>query len=125
MSDLTTRILIGVIAIGFIFVSLFLTKPDSSGGRLSRKLSIANAVGWLLIVPLSNKGHPPPSLIPMILFWLANLVLLPAAFFALWKSHKEREERIPFVAVGLTYIALNLVVLFVVPFAWVLIEAFG
>jgi hypothetical protein len=61
----------------------------------------------------------------MILFWLANLVLLPAAFFALWKSHKEREERIPFVAVGSTYIALNLAVLFVVPFAWVLIEAFG
>ena len=69
MSDLMTRILIGVVAIGFILVSLFLTKPDSSGGRLSRKLSIANAV-------------------------------------------------------GLTYIALNLVVLFVVPFAWVLIEAF-
>ena len=120
-----TRVLIGVVAIGFILVSVFLTKPDSSGGRLSRKLSIANAVGWLLIVPLSNRGHPPPSLIPMILFWLANLVLLPAAFFALWKSHKEREERIPFVAVGLTYVAFNLVVLFVVPFAWVVIEAFG
>ena len=52
-------------------------------------------------------------------------MLLPAAFFALWKSHKEREERIPFVAVDLTYIALNLAVLFVVPFAWVLFEAFG
>ena len=61
----------------------------------------------------------------MILFCLANLVLLPAAFFALWRSHKEREERIPFVAVASTYIALNLVVLFVVPFAWVLTEAFG
>lgn len=48
--------------------------------------------------------------------------IAPARIFSL----TEREERIRFVAVSLTYIALNLVVLFVVPFAWVvLIEAFG
>jgi hypothetical protein len=125
VSELMIRILIGIAAIAFIFASLFLTRPDSSGGRLARKLCIGNAVGWLLFVPLSTKGHPPAFLIPGILFWLINLVLLPAAFFALRTGHKEREEKISFVAVAAAYIALNLAVLYVVPLVWLLSEAFG
>jgi hypothetical protein len=125
VSELMIRIVIGVAAIAFISASLFLTKPDSCGGRLARKLCIANAVGWLLIVPLSTRGHPPTFLIPTVLFWLVNLVMLPAAFFALRTAHKEREEKIPFVVVAAKYIALNLAVLFVVPIVWLLSEAFG
>lgn len=123
MSELMIRILICVVAIVFIAASLSLTKPVSDGGRLTRKLCIGNAVGWLLLSPLSNSGHPPPVLIPLLLFWLINLVLLPAAATALWASYKEREEGFPFVAVASSYILMNLVTLFVVPFVGLLWEA--
>ena len=120
MSELIFRILIGVAAIVFVVLSLTLTKPVSGGGRLARKLCIGNAVGWLFILALGSKGHPPPFLIPALLFWLINLVLLPAAVIALWTSIKEREERFPFLAVAVMYIVVNIVVLFGVPFVWVL-----
>lgn len=100
-------------------------KAPSDGGRLSRKLCIINAVGWLFILPLSNTGHPPPWLIPMVLFWLLNLVLLPAAAFALWASYREREERIPYLAIASTYIMVNLAVLFVIPIVWLVREVSG
>lgn len=117
------RVLIGVVAIAFVSVSLVLIKPVSDGGRLARKLCIANAVGWLLILPLGNAGHPPTFLIPAILFWLVNLVLLPAAASALWSSHKERVEGVAFLAVTTTYTFVNLAILFVVPSVWLLMEA--
>jgi hypothetical protein len=106
----------------FVFVCLSLAKPVSGGGKLSLKLCIANAIGWLIILPLSTSGHPPPFLIPLVLFWLINLVLLPAAGVALWAGHKE-EEKVSYVAVASTYVAMNLVVLFVIPFVWFLREA--
>ena len=122
MADLITRILIGHVVIIFIFLFLILTKPVSGGGRLARKLCIANAVGWLFILPLSSTGHPPPFLIPTALFWLINLVLLPSAAFALWASYKEREERVPYLAVASSYIVGNLAILFVVPLVWLVRE---
>lgn len=123
VSELIAKFLICLGVIIFVSVSLSLAKPVSGGGKLSLKLCIANAVGWLIILPLSNIGHPPPFLIPTVLFWLINIVLLPAAAIALWVGHKEREERIPYLAVASTYVAMNLVVLFVVPFVWFLREA--
>jgi drug/metabolite transporter (DMT)-like permease len=106
-------------------LSFILAKPVSDGGRLARKLCIANAVGWLFILPLSSTGHPPPWLIPMVLFWLLNLGLVPAAVFALWASYKEREERIPYLAVASSYIMVNLAVLFVIPIVWLMREVRG
>jgi hypothetical protein len=123
MSGLLIRILIGVVVLAFICVSLVVTRPVSGGGRLARKLCIVNAVGWICILPLSTTGHPPAFLFPMILFWLVNLVLLPAAATALWTSHKKREESVPYLAVASSYIILNLVVLFVIPALWLLREA--
>ena len=115
MSETLTRILIGVMAVTFVAVSVVLLKPVSGGGRLARKLCIANAVGWFFILPLSTTGHPPAFLFPTILFWLINLVLLPAAAFALWTSYKDREENVPFLGVASSYVVLNIVLLFVVP----------
>ena len=123
MSESIARILIGVVVITFAFVSLSVAKPVSDGGKLSFKLCIANALGWLVILPLSGSGHPPPFLIPMISFWLINLVVLPSAAISLWVGHKEGEERVRYLAVGGTYVAMNLVVLFVVPFIWLLSSA--
>jgi len=122
VSELTTRILVGLVVIIFVFLFLILTKPVSGGGRLSRKLCVANAVGWLFILPLSSTGHPPPFLLPTALFWLINIVLLPAAAFALWTSYKEREERIPYLAVASSYIVVNLAILFVIPLVWLVRE---
>jgi hypothetical protein len=123
MSEIFARILISVLVVMFVAVSISLAKPVSSGGTLSRKLCLANAVGWLIILPLSSTGHPPPFLIPTILFWLINLVLLPAAAIALWVSHREREERMVYLSVASSYVAMNFIVLFVVPFVWLLREA--
>jgi hypothetical protein len=123
VSESIARILICLIVIAFISVSLSLAKPVSDGGKLSHKLCIANALGWLAILPLSNRGHPPPFLIPMIFFWLINLVLLPSAAIALWVGHKEREERVRYFAVGVAYVAMNVLVLFIVPFIWLLTNA--
>jgi len=110
------------VVIIFVFLFLILTKPVSGGGRLSRKLCVANAVGWLFILPLSSTGHPPPFLIPTALFWLINIVLLPAAAFAIWTSYKEREERISYLAVASSYIVVNLAILFVIPLVWLVRE---
>lgn len=123
MSGLIARILICLVVIVFVSVSLILAKPVSGGGRLARRLCIANAVGWLIILPLSTSGHPPQFLIPTVLFWLINLVLLPAAAIALWLSHKQREEGIPYLAVAFTYIVMNFLVLFAVPIVWILRDA--
>jgi hypothetical protein len=118
VTELIVRIIAFPALLIFVFVILRLIKPVSAGGSLARKLSIANAVGWLIILPLSTTGHPPPFLFPTILFWLINLILLPATAIALWVSHKEREERADFVAVASAYVAVNAVVLFVVPLIW-------
>jgi hypothetical protein len=59
----------------------------------------------------------------MIFFWLINLVLLPSAAIALWVGHKEREERVRYFAVGVAYVAMNVLVLFIVPFIWLLTNA--
>jgi len=117
------KVFIFLVVLLFASACFSLARPVSSGGRLSLKLCIANAVGWLLILPLSDAGDPPPSLIATALFGLINLVLIPAAAVALWISYKEREERARYLAVAGAYIALNLFTLFVVPLVWLLSSA--
>jgi len=123
VAELVARTIAFLGVLIFVFVCLRLIKPVTGGGKLSRKLCIANAVGWLIILPLSTTGHPPPFLFPTVVFWLINLVLLPATAIALWVSHKEREERNVYLAAASTYVAMNAVVLFVVPLVWIVREA--
>lgn len=120
MSESIIRILAGIVVISFVSAFLTLTTPGSNGGRLARNLCIANAAGWIVILLLPDEGHPPLWLIPGILFWLTNLVLLPAAAFSLRSSYKDREEKTPFLAVASSYIAINLAVFFVIPLVWLL-----
>jgi hypothetical protein len=115
------RILIFLMAVLYL-LSLLLVKPVSEGGRLTRKLSIANAVGWIVIMPLPTTGHLPAYLIPMFLFWLTNLVLLPSAAIALWMSYREREERTSYLAVTSSYLALNSLILIIYPIFWAVAE---
>ena len=123
MTNLLAKILIFLIILlfGFFFTT---ARPVSGGGKLSFKLCIANAIGWLIVLPLSAKGHPPPLLIPAVLIWLINLVLLPAAAFALWSSYKERDESHRYLAIASTYVALNVMVLFAVPLIWLVSELY-
>jgi hypothetical protein len=123
VAELVARIIAFLAILIFVFVCLRLIKPVTGGGKLSLKLCIANAVGWLIILPLSTTGHPPPFLFPTIVFWLINLVLLPATAIALWVGHKERGERTVYLAASSTYVAMNAVVLFVVPLVWMVWEA--
>jgi hypothetical protein len=116
-----TRILIFLMAVLYL-ASLLLIKPVSEGGKLTRKLSIANAVGWIIIMPLPTTGHLPAYLIPLVLFWLINLVLLPSAAIALWMSYKEREERISYLAVTSAYIGMNFLILIIFPIVWAALE---
>lgn len=124
MSNLLPKILIFLIILLFGFFFFITARPVSGGGKLSFKLCIANAIGWLIVLPLSTKGHPPPFLIPAVLIWLINLVLLPAAAFALWSSYKERDESHRYLAIASTYVALNVVVLFAVPLIWLVSELY-
>lgn len=103
-------------------LSLLLVKPASEGGRLTRKLCIANAVGWIIIMPLPTTGHLPAYLIPLVLFWLSNLVLLPSAAIALRMSYREREEKISYLALASSYVALNFLILIIYPIFWAVAE---
>ena len=123
MNELFAKVFIFLVVLLFASACFSLARPVSSGGRLSLKLCIANAVGWLLILPMSDAGHPPPSLIATAFFGLINLVLIPAATVALWISYKEREERARYLAVAGAYITLNLLTLFVIPLVWLLSSA--
>jgi hypothetical protein len=110
-------IVFSIVAI-FIAICALWEKPVTDCGKLIRKLCAVNALGWLLILPLSDRGHPPPFLFPLLLFWLVNLPLLPAAAVALWTCRKGREEKSLFLAVTSTYVVINMAVLFILPLMW-------
>ena len=114
MSEFTIKIVIGLIVLVFA-TGLVFARPITGAGKFSLKLVIINVVGWLLVLPFETRGHPPPFLIAFGIFWLINLLLLPAATIALWISFKEREERKSYIVVLGSYLVLNLVVLIVLP----------
>lgn len=110
------------IALGIlIYVAvLVLLKPASDGGRLALKLSLVNALGWIVMLALPPEGHPPLWLIVGVLFWPLNLVLIPASSVALWKSYQERDEKTGYLVAAGLYFLLNFAVLIVMPLAWLL-----
>ena len=112
------KIFIALLVVIFAVTLLFITKPISASGKFALKLALVNAVGWLLVLPLPDDGHPPLSLVGHGIFWIINLVLLPAATIALWLCYKEREEKKSYVAVAAVYLGLNFIVLFLIPLIW-------
>jgi hypothetical protein len=123
VTELITKTIIFSVVALFIIISLLWTKPVSGYGKSSFKLCLVNAFGWLLLLPLSDTGHPPPSLYPTLLFWLINLALLPAIALALWRSHKDREEKGAYLAIASVYLVMNIVILFIWPLVWIVLEA--
>jgi hypothetical protein len=123
MTELVVKIVIFSVAASFLIICLLWKKPVSDGGKLSLKLCVVNALGWFCILPLSDRGHPPPILFPLLFFWLINLPLLPAAVVALWGCYKGREERVPYLAIASAYVLMNILVLFILPLALLIREA--
>ena len=115
MTETEAKFLILSAVCSFAAAALLWKRPVTGAGKLSLKLCLANALGWLLILPLSGRGHPPPSLFPSLVFWLANLVLLPSTSVALWVCRREGGERAAYLAPALGYVAANALVLFVLP----------
>ena len=118
MSELATKTIIFTVVALFISICFLWKKPVSVCGKLSFKLCIVNALGWLLVLPLSDRGHPPAYLFPLLLFWLINLPLLPATAVALWVCRKGREEKASYLAIASTYVVMNMAVLFILPLIW-------
>ena len=118
MSEIIVKFIVFSVVAIFIAICVLWKKPVTDCGKLIRKLCLVNAVGWLLILPLSDRGHPPPFLFPLLLFWLVNLPLLPAAAVVLWTCRKGREEKSLFLAVTSTYVVINMAVLFILPLIW-------
>lgn len=106
------------------FVALFIWKrPVTHTGKLSLWLCLANVASWLIVVSLmTESGHPPPWLMVGVAVWVLNLPLLIAIGTLLWVSFRTREEKRAYLAVALTYLALNSLFLFIVPFVGTLIR---
>ena len=109
------------------FATIFLwRKLVTKLGKLSLVLCAVNAVGWLTIISdfmgTPSGGHPQPFFVPLVLFGLLNLVLLPAAAIALWLSRRGRREEGRYVAAASAYVAVNMIVfcalLLLILFLW-------
>jgi hypothetical protein len=109
------KLLVGGTVGSFLAVCYVWKKPVTDFGRISRRLCVVNAVGWFILLPLSDRGHPPPYLFPFVGFWLLNFLLLPAIAIVLWMCRRDRQERKSYLAIALTYVALNIIFLYVVP----------
>ena len=123
VTEFVVKISVLSVATLFLVLCILWKKPVSDGGKLSFKLCLVNALGWFFVLPLSDRGHPPPFLFPLLLFWLINLPLLPAAGVALWVSYKGRGERASYLAIASAYVVMNIVILFILPLAWLIREA--
>lgn len=80
-----------------------------------RKLCLVNGVSWVMVLPLDNRGHPPPAVIVGMLVWLLNLPVLVATIVALWISIRAREESKAFITASTIYVVLNVLVLWILP----------
>ena len=121
--DLFTKLIIITVVALFSATCFLWLKPISDCGKLARKLCLVNALGWVLLLLLSGRGHPPPFLFPALLFWLINLPLLPATAIALWLCRQGHDEPAPYLAVAAAYVVMNAVVLFILPLVWLVVAA--
>ena len=99
----------------FLAAWYLVERPITHLGRISRRLCVANAIGWLILLPLSDRGHPPPYVFPVFGFWLLNFILLPAIAVVLWMCRRDQQERRSFLVLSLAYVVLNIIVLYIFP----------
>ena len=116
MTETWVKFLIASVVGVFLAVCYLWKRPLTDFGKISRRLCALNAVGWaIVLLPWSKKGHPPSLLFPIVIFWLLNFVLLPAIGLFLWMCRKDHQERKSYLATASIYLALNIIVLYIVP----------
>ena len=94
---------------------LRLEKAGDHNGKLSLWFCLGNVVSWLIILPISRSGHPPPGLMLGLLLWTLNLPLLIVTATLLWLTFKSHEEKPGYLLVASTYVLLNSLALYIVP----------
>jgi hypothetical protein len=116
------KALIALTVCFFLALCYLWKKPITDFGKVSLRICVVNAVGWFIILPFDDRGHPPSFLFPTLLFWLLNLILLPAIAVVLWMCRRDREERKSYLAIASTYLALNVILLYIFPIVGLLLE---
>ena len=115
MAEPWVKILIGLTVCVFLVLCYLWKTPLTDFGKISLRLCVVNAIGWFVVLSFSERGHPPSWLFPTLLFWLLNFILLPAIAVVLWMCRKDQEERKSYLAIASTYLALNVVLLYIFP----------
>ena len=122
VAEAWAKVLIGLTVCVFLALSYLWKYPLTDFGKMSWRLCVVNAVGWLIILPFSERGHPPSWLFPTLLFWLLNLILLPAIAVVLWMCRKDQQERKSYLAIAPTYLAPNVLLLYIYPIVGIILE---
>ncbi len=115
MTDSTARIIILSVVVTFVAISCVWKRPVTYNGKLSLWFCLGNVVSWLIILPISRSGHPPPGLMLGLLLWTLNLPLLIVTATLLWLTFKSHEEKPGYLLVASTYVLLNSLALYIVP----------
>jgi hypothetical protein len=114
VSQLQFAILVFVVLAAYLITAAW-RRPVTDGGKFFWKLSLINVGSWIVVVPLPSRGHPPLQVIVGALLWLLNTPVLITLAIALMISFRSREERKLFLTVAAIYLALNMVLLWIVP----------
>lgn len=104
-----------VVLLAYILISAIWRRPRTNAGKVSWKLCLVNVFCWVIVLPLGTSGHPPPLLIIGYILWLLNLPILIATPVALWVSFKSHNEDIGYLACTAVFVALNIIVLWIIP----------
>jgi hypothetical protein len=94
---------------------VFWKRPRTGTGRFILKLSLVNVASWLLLLPLSPRGHAPPLVTYGFFLWLINSPLLIVLIVVLWMGFKERDENRVFLATATAYVVMNAVMMWILP----------
>jgi hypothetical protein len=122
LAETWVKVLIGLTVVVFLALCYLWKTPRTDFGKISLRLCVVNAVGWLVVLPLSNKGHPPSWVLGIMVFWLVNLILLPSIAVLLWICRKDQQERRSYLALASIYVALSVVLLYILPIVGLILE---
>jgi hypothetical protein len=114
VSQLQFAILVSVVLAAYL-INTASSRPVTDGGKFFWKLSLINVASWIVILPLPSRGHPPPQVIVGALLWLLNTPVLVTLVVALVIAFRSREEKKLFLTSAAIYLALNIILLWVVP----------
>jgi hypothetical protein len=114
VSELQFAIVVCAVLAAYLLTAAW-RRPVTDGGKFFLKLSLINVASWIVVLPLPSRGHPPLQVILGALLWLLNTPVLITLAIALVIAFRSREERRLFLTVAAIYLALNMILLWIVP----------